>query len=82
LSQLLKNGIRLQCPQELHDLKDRMDKRARTFVEFFEEECRNADGGRWVIAESDIDDARNYVVLRTLHETLLLFDVDLGKLTT
>ena len=32
LLQLQKNGIRLQCPQELHDLKDRMDKRARTFV--------------------------------------------------
>lgn len=76
---LQKNDLPVPHPQELDNLKDQLDKKTREFLKFFVEASKEStDGGK--ITESAVDDVRNYVVMRTLYETLLLFKEDLGHL--
>lgn len=76
---LRENDIPLPLPEELNDLGDRLDEKTKFFLEFLEEVAtENTDGKK--IKESTVDDVRNYVILRTFSEALLLFKIDLGYL--
>lgn len=69
-------------PDDLHDLKDKLNEATKKFLECFEEEMESGedtDGEK--IKKSDVNIVRNYVVLRTLQEALTQFDTDLGKLS-
>lgn len=69
-------------PDDLHDLKDKLNEATKKFLEFYEEEMESGedtDGEK--IKKSDVNIVRNYVVLRTLQETLTQFDTDLGELS-
>ncbi|CAH3107867.1 unnamed protein product [Porites lobata] len=74
--------ISLPFPDDLHDLKDKLNEATKKFLEVYEEEMESGedtDGEK--IKKSDVNIVRNYVVLRTLQEALTQFDTDLGKLS-
>ena len=56
-------------PQDLSGLKGQLDKSTRSFLE---------ESGDF--KDSVVDDVRNYVVVQTLAQVMLLFKGDLGRL--
>ncbi|XP_078357877.1 uncharacterized protein LOC144642709 [Oculina patagonica] len=77
---LRENSISPPHPQDFSGLKDRLDELTRSFLKCFLEDIdkENTDGGKF--KESDVDDVRNYVVVETLRDVMLLFRRDLGHL--
>lgn len=61
-------------PQDLNGLKERLDEYTRSFLEVVDKE--NTESGN--IKDSVVDDVRNYVVVRTLAQAMLIFKGGLG----
>ncbi|XP_068711952.1 uncharacterized protein [Montipora capricornis] len=77
---LRQNSIPSPPPEDLNGLEDQLDEKTKVFLESFDEAApvENTDGSE--IDESKVDEVRNFVILRTLSETILFFKIDFGHL--
>ncbi|XP_020603667.1 uncharacterized protein LOC110042638 isoform X2 [Orbicella faveolata] len=71
---LRENRVLPPQPQDLNGLKERLDEYTRSFLEVVDKE--NTESGN--IKDSVVDDVRNYVVVRTLAQAMLIFKGGLG----
>ena len=72
--QLRENRISPPQPEDLSGLKKRLNEFTRSFLEVVDKE--NIQSGN--IKDSVVDDVRNYVVVQTLAQVMLIFKAGLG----
>ena len=72
--QLRENSISPPQPEDLSGLKKRLNEITRSFLEVVDKE--NIQSGN--IKASVVDNVRNYVVVKTLAQVMLIFKAGLG----